>query len=78
MPLSMWTIYDRPPGLHFFTAVRFYFDERGTTAWPTDDIFVGTDLDELRKEMMGRGLTKLLPEPGAKPNIVEMWLPPDN
>ena len=54
MPRSMWTIYDRPPGLHFFTAIRFDFSEDGTDAWPTDDMLVGIDLDE--SEMMRRGL----------------------
>lgn len=50
MPRSMWTIYDRPPGLHFFTAIRFDFSEDGTDAWPTDDMLVGIDLDEIRDD----------------------------
>ncbi len=75
MSRSMWTIYDRPPGLHFFTAIRFDFSEDGTDAWPTDDMFVGTDLDEIRKEMERRGLAKLMPAPEADPRIIELWLP---
>ncbi len=79
---SIWYIFDRPRGYHFFTATRYELvaatgtdDDDSVIATATDDIFVGSDLDELRKEMERRGLVKMARNDAEDDQrIIEFWL----
>jgi hypothetical protein len=67
VPLSLWTIYDRPADYpDGFLARRFENDQ------PSDDVLVGT-LEALRRYFLERGLVCVTADPEDDPVIVETW-----
>lgn len=70
--LSIWTIYDHPTDIpDYFVARRSIVS---SVIVVTNDMLHSTDLDELRAELLARGLTKLARFPEDDPKIVETWL----
>lgn len=71
--LSIWTVYDHPKDVpDYFVARRSVAGANGVAL--TNDAFVSTDLNELRAELMARGLTRLMRSPEDDPVIMETWL----
>ena len=75
--MTMWTIYDHP--LDFpdkFVARRWDIVRAGNKTEPVAraEHVTADTLDELRRDMMRRGLVCLTRSDGDEPQIVETWL----
>lgn len=71
--LIMWTVYDHPADFpDCFVARRWRVTADGPQAM--SQVITSGDLDLLRREMAGMGLTVLNRSPDDDPKIVEVWL----
>lgn len=71
--MSMWVVYDHPLDYPtVFVARRHEVTKEGSR--PTDEAIASSNLDLLRDELVGRGLTPLLRNDGDDAKVVEVWL----
>jgi hypothetical protein len=69
MDLTIWTIFDHPKDYPEYFIARKFVGE-----WPTQELFGSRNIEELRRVMVNRGLTRLDRHPDDDPVIVETWL----
>lgn len=73
--LDVWTVYDRP--LDFpngFIARKFQILRSRPEPVPTEDTMRASSIEPLREQLRGMGLTRLSPNAGDEPQIVELWV----
>jgi hypothetical protein len=71
--LSIWVVYDHPLDYPSeFVARRHEVTAKGSR--PTPEAMASHNIDLLRDELAGRGLTMIPRMDGDDPNIMETWL----
>lgn len=68
-----WTIYIRPKDFPDKYVARRWV-ANGGRVWPTDDILLADDPEDLRAAMAQKGLTRFGRVPSDDPVIMEVWL----
>lgn len=70
--LSMWVIYDHPSDWpDFFVARRWLF---ASIARATGEVLLCEGIDEMRRQLAGRGLARIERSEADDPTIREVWL----
>lgn len=70
--LPMWTVYDHPTDYpNEFVARKSIVTN---VVYMTDELLRQDDLEELRKDLAGRGLICMQRSPEDDAKIVEVWL----
>ena len=74
--LDIWTVYDGPRDYPGKVMARLHvaeFGEHSGQVRATERIVVADDVDGVRAQLPD-GLTRLAPDPGDDPTIVEVWI----